>query len=231
MLTGEGHLIILRDGVLSSAKKHTAPDPVHSPEPIQSTDEESKNSNRNDSADVEGEGRGDSDSDQEECDTDAGALIPLQLQMPRTSPLGAILQKEIENECGSGNGSKTETQWVENRLFSINANSNPNNPNTSSSSGEQVIHLGAWRVTLSRESSSEVPEAGEGHSDDVTAVEGNKKKGGEYVRTLQTVRSLLEGEFSYHLSIPVHCQSLSVRPSTLSSSGSSGAKKKQVGLG
>jgi hypothetical protein len=71
--------------------------------------------------------------------------------------------------------------------------------------------LGTWNVRI--ESQEVAVETLEGKI-------GKKGRGLEHVRTLQSVRTLLDGNFHYHLLVPVHCTHLTV-PALIMESGSS----------
>jgi hypothetical protein len=77
--------------------------------------------------------------------------------------------------------------------------------------------LGTWSVRI--ESQEIVVDTEEEKS-------GKKNRGLEHVRTLQSVRMLLDGNFHYHLLVPSYCSNLSVlAPNTESGSSSHGSTK------
>ena len=210
--------------MLSSATKHTAP--THSATESLRVTPDTDGLKRSYPESRDGMDSVDVGGNSDFAGREKDALIPLLIpgifpqvgQISSTTTAVEILQ--------SGNEGGSESHWAEDRRYAIDAISNI----SSSSSEEQVLYLGVWRITISRETSDEVQPAGEVTNSTISAGDTNKRKGREHVRTLQTVRSLLDGEFSYHLSIPEYCQFLAVRPTaqSTSSSSSSGVKKEQV---
>lgn len=211
MLSGDGHLIILKDGVLSSATRHT----VDSSRVLSDADEVDcsgvDNHNGEKSIGVE--------TNSDPIGTDKETLAPLEIP--------GLLPEIDKVSVRLGIDESARSHWTEGRRYAIDRDSN------ASTSNQQVLLIGAWRIVLSRVPSREVEgtEEGDQNNDSIdanTSVSMSKTRGHEHVRTLQTVRSLLGGEFSYHLNIPESCKSLATRPSAQSSSSSSGPKKVQV---
>ena len=118
--------------------------------------------------------------------------------------------------------------WDEGTKFLISPLRNTNVPET--------ITIGSWRVLISilttqnNEEHSSIDETSHGTSSSEKSNDINPKNffakgidGTGSERILQSVRTLLDGHFVYHLNVPEHCTYLSV-PSSHMESGSSSCR-------